>query len=684
MVTFVQKHVRVSATPAACAVFAALLTLIAPLPQHAQAGESSTGPAAGFAVAGSTGAVTAGRIDARVSRNEVTPGEPFQLQLRSSGSGAPNDLSQPPDLRALESDFEILGTTRSVRVTVINGRYDNSTDWTVTLAAKRSGSVQIPSIATAAGVTEPIVMKVSDAPRRQVSGKSSDVDDQAPEIFIETDIASLSPYVQGETRLSLRIHSNRPLLKGGIADPTADGVTITRIGDDRVYRQELDGRTDHVLERNYALVPQRSGRIEIEGAVFEGAVEGARRGGRDAAGRLPFGRSAFGSPAARSLIDDFFGGDPFSDGFFDRMAGSRAQPVRARAENIVLEARERPDSAGSGWWLPARAVELVEQWEPDAQALAVGDQLTRTIVIRAEGASHEQLPKLDPPAANGAKQYSQPKGEQTFVTDGRTVGVKATETVIIPTRAGRIELPAIEVEWWDTSTDARRIASLPARTLEVSGDAGPPVDTGAMTDTGGSRSAAPDEAADTAALMADSGVGDHRDLRVSALCALALVFSVALVVSWKRKRETPAQAGPSGSAHPVVGSATAATARVRQDSATTPLGRIRKLERSLHAACRHGESLRARTLLRELGYARTARPGDVPAGPLGTEPCGPRLAAEIAELDRLCFGRASTAGRAWSGERLWQAYRREASRAKNYASERSGAGQTLPDLYPAS
>ena len=116
MVTFVQKHVRVSATPAACAVFAALLTLIAPLPQHAQAGESSTGPAAGFAVAGSTGAVTAGRIDARVSRNEVTPGEPFQLQLRSSGSGAPNDLSQPPDLRALESDFEILGTTRSVRV----------------------------------------------------------------------------------------------------------------------------------------------------------------------------------------------------------------------------------------------------------------------------------------------------------------------------------------------------------------------------------------------------------------------------------------------------------------------------------------------------------------------------------------------------------------------------------------
>ena len=92
-------------------------------------------------------------------------------------------------------------------------------------------------------------------------------------------------------------------------------------------------------------------------------------------------------------------------------------------------------------------------------------------------------------------------------------------------------------------------------------------------------------------------------------------------------------------------------------------------------------------LLRELGYARAARTGEVPAGPLGLEPCGPQLAEEIAALDRLCFGRhsdpASAAGRAWNGERLWQTYRREASRAKKYASEPPAAGQPLPDLYPA-
>ena len=76
MVTFVQKHVRVSATPAACAVFAALLTLIAPLPQHAQAGESSTGPAAGFAVAGSNSMVHL----------------PLVISIQDNGEGIPQNL----------------------------------------------------------------------------------------------------------------------------------------------------------------------------------------------------------------------------------------------------------------------------------------------------------------------------------------------------------------------------------------------------------------------------------------------------------------------------------------------------------------------------------------------------------------------------------------------------------------
>lgn len=678
MMRFIQKRFGVSAMPAACAAFAALVAFMVPGQSRAQAAPEAI--AQSRSVADRSGTATASHIEARVSRSHVTPGEPFELQLRSSGAGSADGLSQLPDLSALENDFEILGTSRSVRVSVVNGRYDNSTDWTVTLAAKRSGSLEIPSLATAAGVTEAILMQVSAASHRQ--DRDSDGDNLGPELFIETDIATSTPYVQGETRMSLRIHSSRPILKGGISDPYADDVTITRIGDDRVSRKELDGRTYDVLERNYAIVPQRSGRIEIEGPVFEGAVEGAVRGGREAASRSNFGRSPFGSLAARSLLDDFFGSDPFADGFFDRISAGRAQPVRARAENIVIEARERPESAGAGWWLPAQAVELVEQWEPEATALTVGDQLTRTIVIRAEGASDEQLPRLDPPAANGAKQYSQPKGAQTFVTDGKTVGVKAVETVIIPTRAGRIELPAIEIEWWDTNTEERRIASLPARTLEVSGSgAAAPVDVGGMSDAGGAGGAGnelADAGSDTAAVTFDTRIGAHPLVRVSALCALALAFSVAVVASRRRKRR---------------GAAAVAEAAVQHDSAMTPAGRVRKLERSLHAACRHGESRRARTLLLELGYARTDRSADVPVGPLGSEPCGPRLAAELSELDRFCFGRctdrtattarAAAAESAWSGERLWQAYRREASRAKKYASERSGAGQPLPDLYPA-
>ncbi|MBD4430644.1 protein BatD, partial [Xanthomonas citri pv. citri] len=46
-------------------------------------------------------------------------------------------------------------------------------------------------------------------------------------------------------------------------------------------------------------------------------------------------------------------------------------------------------------------------------------------------------------------------------------GSREEREALVPEQAGRIELPALEVVWWNTREDRLERTSLPPRTLEV-------------------------------------------------------------------------------------------------------------------------------------------------------------------------------------------------------------------------
>ncbi|MDO6459722.1 hypothetical protein Q4485_03350 [Granulosicoccaceae sp. 1_MG-2023] len=117
------------------------------------------------------------------------------------------------------------------------------------------------------------------------------------------------------------------------------------------------------------------------------------------------------------------------------------------------------------WWLPAEALTLSDHWSRATDELVVGQAVTRSITILAEGVSAAQLPEISPAAVDGAqlRLTGQDRGEQ-FSEDTLSARLKL-DFELIPQKAGVLTTPAIQLRWWDTKNDRAQQTLIPPRRL---------------------------------------------------------------------------------------------------------------------------------------------------------------------------------------------------------------------------
>ena len=129
--------------------------------------------------------------------------------------------------------------------------------------------------------------------------------------------------------------------------------------------------------------------------------------------------------------------------------------------------RPRPNQTAGRDWLPAETVILSESWQPQAGELRVGDPITRSITLRAQGVTGEQLPELDPGQVAGFKVYPDRAQVNTEDLEHTVQGEMSRNLAFVPVTPGRYTLPAVRLHWWDTRTDRERLVELPERSVEV-------------------------------------------------------------------------------------------------------------------------------------------------------------------------------------------------------------------------
>ncbi|MEZ5541443.1 MAG: BatD family protein [Pseudomonadota bacterium] len=534
-------------------------------------------------------------MDAWLDRTRIAAGESVQLTLE-----LPGQVNDRPDTAPLEHDFDVLGVSSGSRVTIINGRSDARTSWTITLSPRHTGTLTVPALRVGAAQSAALTLLVDAAPATAGTGTGTDTD---ADIFIETEQAPARPYVQGEVHYTVRLLHAVPLRSGQLSEPAADTVLVQRLGEDRSYATTRNGRRYEVIERRYALFPQASGGLDLPAPVFDGEVPDTGR------------RRA-------SPLSKFFGNDPFFGRapFDDLLTPTRR--VRVRGDAVRLDVQPRPDAATGSDWLPARQLQLTGHWEPAAGDARVGEPLTLQLEVTAQGLTGGQLPGLAPAAVAGFDIYPDQAQRETDAQESGVTGHLQQKIAFIPRRAGTFTLPALTLHWWDTGADRERVATLPERVVQILPGAQPAAQPPPMSAQEIAAAAPIPALAATAPVPVAAGPWPW----VSALLAGGWLLTL-LVWGWQaRRRRTAAPPRPAPGGH----------------------DRVTTLRRRFRAACAAGDAAAARRNL--LDWAAAHWRDDPPSGlqALAERLDDPATRSALAELDRAVY----RAGTAWDGARL--------------------------------
>jgi len=363
----------------------------------------------------------AGSLNARVDRDHIQETETLRLVLELRDYDGPID----PDLSGVEALFEVLGTSQSSRVSIVNGRMDSAKELIITLAPKQTGTLVIPAITLGTLQSDPLTIKVT---------KAEDLKDGQGQalLFMEAEVDTDNPYVQQQVILTLRLYHAINLLEGVLPEPELPGVEVMKLGEDVQYQATLNGRPYGVIERRYGLIPQTSGQIEIPTILFRGQAQDSR-----------------------SRFDSLLG-SPFN----------RGQTVQARSPALTLDVQARPSQL-IGPWLPASQLTIEESWSPSPPVFRVGEPVTRTLTIQATGLTAAQLPELPQPTVDAVKVYpDQPHLETTASVQGLQAN-RMEKYAVVPTQPGEITLPAINLVWWNTQSRQLQTTTLPAKKISV-------------------------------------------------------------------------------------------------------------------------------------------------------------------------------------------------------------------------
>ena len=83
---------------------------------------------------------------------------------------------------------------------------------------------------------------------------------------------SPAPYIGQQDVYTLKLFYAGSLTGGQLGDPQADAAQVIHLNGDTRYQTTRNGQTYQVVERHYALVPERNGRIVVRGPTFMGQM----------------------------------------------------------------------------------------------------------------------------------------------------------------------------------------------------------------------------------------------------------------------------------------------------------------------------------------------------------------------------------------------------------------------------
>ncbi len=350
-----------------------------------------------------------------VDRTDIHAGESFVFTIQVDEL-----TNDQPDLSLLPKEFTVITSGQFQKSEYINGQGQSIQGWNIKLSTLKTGRLTIPAITIGNLSTSPIIINVkSSNDRVELKGNK-----QA--IFVETSIDKKQVYVQQQIIFTIKLYravnTHNPIL----SEPTAGDSLIEKLGDDTQYDKTINNTRYVVHERRYAIFPQKSGSLEISAVNFNADVLDKNR---------------------QSLF----------------MNSTR--PISVSSQPIKLNVKIQPNSSKP--WLPAIDVVLADKWTPISNQLTVGEPITWTLLLNIQGLSESQLPAITLPKVDGLQMYPDTPQKIQQINEQGVLSQRVEKLAVIPTRPGKITVPAIQLKWWDTNSDSEKTATIAEKTFNV-------------------------------------------------------------------------------------------------------------------------------------------------------------------------------------------------------------------------
>jgi hypothetical protein len=241
---------------------------------------------------------------------------------------------------------------------------------------------------------------------------------ELPDYYVEVEVSNTRPYVGQQIHFVFRLFSRVPSWtnSGLMVEPTYDGFWLQEAETQR-YQAIVEGRSYEVRARNLALFPTRAGTLTIAPIRF--------------------------------VIPD----DPFRAG----------DVLITEASTIEVQALPAPgdDVNFSG---VVGQLELLPTI--DRLSTAVGDPVQLQLTLRGDG-NMAQLPIPALPATSAWRNYAAPSRYQETETAQSLIGEQTFTWLLTPLEAGVLELPIIDLSYFDPTTASYRSLSTSAVSIEV-------------------------------------------------------------------------------------------------------------------------------------------------------------------------------------------------------------------------
>jgi len=458
-------------------------------------------------------------VQAELDRNRITAGETVTLTIVTDDPRQNLDT----DFSALDKDFQILDRRSETQLSIVNGRQTAVVRLLLTLEPKAEGVFVIPSLKFGSDNTQAISVQVDPAPELEPGSQ--------PPVFIEVEITPVDGpwFVHAQLGLIVRVFYQQNLTEAAISQPDPSPAAV-RLLQETPYQAERGGERYRVLERNYAVFPERSGELTIPPMQLTGRLVERRT-------------SNVWQPAVR---------------------GRR---VRVESETLQLHIEPKPVEFTGALWQPARDYRLTQQIS-SGDALRVGEPVTRTVIIDATGLEENMIVEPAWPELTGARIYpDQPQGITR--DDGQWVlGHKEFRYAVVPEQEGELVLPELKVEWWDTQNNQARTAVLDAHTVFVKPSALVPPQVQTAVPTGSA----------TEGVASSNGLGTGGEPTYWRWLALvfAVLWLLTLFTAWKLKGHKQGGKADRAPGIPVTENEASLLASLEQASKSSDIRRARR------------------------------------------------------------------------------------------------------------